>query len=499
MTPQTQELLSELENFCFERVNFRLYDERRCVAPQLLLKLSQLKIFGMQIPKSYGGLELNHTESFKLIAGIGKIDMTLGAWIGQNNSLGIRPLVNHGTLKQKEKYLPALARGEKLISFAATDPQSGSNVSGMTTLLKVTPEGLSLSGEKWFVGNALWADLFCVLSKYQGQDGLATHFTLSLIDSSNPGLKVQEELLTMGLRSSVQNIIRFEEARVSPEDIIGEITEGGKIAAETMALTRAGIGALALGGLQKCLDLAISFSKDRKIATGLLAENHWTKKILQDIQTKHAILDSIVSWIGTELDEGHQIPEEFFMAAKVGGSEYLWESVDQTMQLQGGRGYLESNQTPQLLRDARALRILEGPTEALRYHLGLLSRRKTKIENFFNLHHAQASSQLLSSSLKALETEDSKSLKEMDEAFLIFKGQLFEISLFHFCLSTSNKYSDIIRDGCTYWLKKEAERVILNANQYTTSILAHKDFEALLPHATLTDNFDKVEVYLKSN
>jgi alkylation response protein AidB-like acyl-CoA dehydrogenase len=497
MTHETRALLSELEKFCSEKVNFRLYDERRSMPPQLLLKLGQLKIFGMQIPKRYGGLELGHQESFELIAGIGKIDLTLGAWIGQNNSLGIRPLVGYGSLEQKEKYLPALAKGEKLISFAATDPQSGSNVSGMTAVLKKEIGFYRLSGEKWFVGNALWADLYCVLSKYQNESGLASGMSLCLVESSNPGLKIEEELLTMGLRSSVQNIIRFVDAKILPEEIVGDPTRGGLVAAETMSLTRVGIGALALGGLVRCIEIGTEYSRTRTISTGLLGNNTWTQNVLFGIEQKKNILYSMVSWIAEQLDQGFTLPDEFFMAAKLSGSEFLWEAADEVMQLQGGRGYLESNPTAQLLRDARALRILEGPSEALWYHLGLLSRRTKKIENYFQRHHDFEFMELLRTWVKRLEGEEFGNIKETDEGLLVFKGKIYSLALLCFSTSMAKLWETQAKALALTWLKNQADLVIQEAHFFAKAKNNFKFNNSEMNQVQSKSSKVKPEVYLK--
>ncbi|WP_229415085.1 acyl-CoA dehydrogenase family protein, partial [Massilia aurea] len=177
----------------------------------------------------------------------------------------------------------------------------------------------------------------------------------------------------MGMRAMVQNALRFDDVFVPDTHVLGQPGAGMEVARDAMAFARLGIGALCLGGMKRCAQLMLRYASRREVAGGRLLEHPVTLARLDDLTGAIGALEALVRALGAHDERGGAhggLPQEACMACKCVASELLWEAADMLMQLLGGRGYLEPNLAPLLMRDARVMRILEGPTEALYVHLG---------------------------------------------------------------------------------------------------------------------------------
>jgi alkylation response protein AidB-like acyl-CoA dehydrogenase len=374
---EVDELLSWVRDYANTRIDFRLQDERRCVQPHVVLDLGRKGILGgLGVPKAYGGLALTPRQVARTAEQLGAIDLGLTAWIGQNNWLGVQPIVDAGTDKQKEEFLPALATGRMLGSFALTERAAGSDPNAIqTTISQTSADTFRLSGEKSWIGNASWAGVVNVFAKQVDSDGRALGFTGCLVRPGTPGYVIGPELLTMGLRTGVQNRITFEDVQVPRSDLLGEPLGGFATMHRAMQRTRIGIGGASLGGMRRCLSFQHRYSSRRKTSRGLLKDYPAVVLALNTGVAKIETLATAVDQLA-RLEESlpvGAIPDQLHMCIKVAASEFLWEMADQTVQLLGARGYTESNEAPRFLRDARVFRVFEGPTETLDVFVGALS------------------------------------------------------------------------------------------------------------------------------
>jgi hypothetical protein len=210
------------------------------------------------------------------------------------------------------------------------------------------------------------------------------------------GLRIGEESLTMGLRGIMQNALHFEDVPVTARDVLGELGRGTEPADDAVMVARLGVGAIAVGGMKRCAQLMLRYAERRAVATGRLLHNPITLAKLSDLTAMIATLESLMETIAATLDSGHSIPREAAVIAKIAGSEFLWQAADDLMQLLGGRGYMDNNLASQLLRDARVLRIGEGPNESLKIFLGKSVLHTDKLEQFLRdrLHAPQLADQL---------------------------------------------------------------------------------------------------------
>lgn len=365
-TETVDRIIAWIRNYAETRINSRQIDERRCIPPHIALDFGEQGLMGMQIPKEYGGLGLNNEESLRIVEQLTAIDLTLAAFVGLNNSLGIRPILCHASDAVKDELLPKLASGRMLASFAITEPVAGSNPRSINARARDLGDGTwSISGEKSWIGSSAWAGIISVFAK--SDKGSVTGFA---IPQGTPGMRMGPEELTMGVRGMVQNTIYLDDARVSEEMMLGEVGKGMEIAQETMSMTRLGFGAIGLGGMRRCAQLMLRYASRRTISSGLLLDNPVTINRLNTLTMRIYALENYVLDIVRCIDKGISVPEETLMVCKILGTEYLFDAADDLMQMLGGRGYIETNMVPQLFRDARLTRIFEGPTETLNMHVG---------------------------------------------------------------------------------------------------------------------------------
>jgi alkylation response protein AidB-like acyl-CoA dehydrogenase len=383
---QLNNLLGWLRDYAARRINSQLIDERRTIAPHIVLDMGNQGLLGMQIPKTFGGrLELSNFELLRVQRQLGAIDLTLAFFVGLNNGLGVRPIQRFAQAHLKERYLPDLAAGRILGAFAISEDGAGSNPLALEATAQRGPDGFRVSGTKLWCGSASWAGVVSVFAKHVDNNGCSVGHIGLCVDASQLGMRVGAEALTMGLRGMVQNTVHFEDALIAPERVLGSQFAGLSVASDVMGFGRLGIAATAVGGLWRALQLMVRYSKRRQINTGLLYSHGHTQRVINNTLRAATLLGGFVDNIGYALDCNASIPADLHAAAKLLTSEALWEGVDAAMQMLGGRGYCENNGASQLLRDARITRLFEGPSETLASFLGqrLWQSKGTHLTQYF--------------------------------------------------------------------------------------------------------------------
>jgi alkylation response protein AidB-like acyl-CoA dehydrogenase len=329
-------------------------------------------LLGLQVAQQSGGLGLAHRDTMRVVEQLAAIDLSLATFTVNHNFLGIRPIQRHGSEALRDELLPILAQGRQLAAFALTEPGAGSNPQALAaTGAAQATGGWKLRGTKTWSGSAAWAGVINVFVKVVDPVRRASGITGFAVRSGTPGLRHGAEALTMGMRGMVQNSIRLEDVPVSSADLLGHVGAGMDAARDSLTYTRLAIGAKSLGGMKRSLQLMHRYAARREIATGRLLDSPITLARLSDLSAAVTALEALVGEICDSLDRGDSVPMEAYMACKTSGPEFLWKSVDGLVQTLGGRGYIETNIAPQLLRDARVFRVFEGPTETLNMFLGL--------------------------------------------------------------------------------------------------------------------------------
>ncbi|MDB5747722.1 MAG: AMP-dependent synthetase and ligase [Massilia sp.] len=363
-------MIAWFRQYAERRINSRLIDERRTIPPYIVLDLGNQGFFGLQVPREFGGMALATSDLMRVLEQVAAVDLTIATLIGVHNGLGVRPLLGFAPAAMRQRLLPGLATGRQLASFALTEPGAGSNPVGMRATATRVAGGWRLNGEKQWIGLASWAGLTTTFAKAVDEAGTPLGIGAFTVEADNAGLVQGPESLTMGMRGMVQNTIFFEDAFVPFDAMLLAPGEGMEVARDAMLFSRLGIGGICVGAMKRCAQLMARYAARREIASGVLAANGVSIVRLQDLASNIFAVEALVYAIADCVDSGASVPAEAYLACKTSATESLGHAADDLLQMLGGRGYIESNGAPQILRDARVLRILEGPTETLYAHLG---------------------------------------------------------------------------------------------------------------------------------
>ncbi|MCB9228008.1 MAG: AMP-binding protein [Deltaproteobacteria bacterium] len=356
-------------------------DKREQLPWELLETLASKGLLAMQLESQKGGLNLSSSEMFEIFKRVSEFDLCLGLLLVLNNNLGARSVLEFSQPDLRERYEKKLAQETCFLSFALTEIAAGSNPNGIKTKAVQVKGGWKLNGHKIYCGSAAWSQGISIFAKTYDIKGRFIGISGFFVEAKSFGLTHGRPAATMGMRGMIQNEFTLNDVFVPDSSVLGELGEGYHLAKSLMNKTRLSIGAMCLGGIQFCLNLIKSYVIDREIITGPMLGNYNVQKqisrIFQSYQSLSTFLESLIQ----QEDKEGELHPVFYATAKVLAPEILWQIIDQTVQLLGGRAYDEVNGLAKLLRDARVLRIFEGPTETLCYYLGsMVAHDKHSIE-----------------------------------------------------------------------------------------------------------------------
>ena len=360
------------------------------ISRQLLKKAGELGLSAVEIPEAYGGLEMDKVTAAVIADHIAKYASFATTW-GGHTGIGLLPIVYFGTEQQKEKYLPRLAAGEIVGAYALSEASSGSDALNCRARAALSADGKSyvLNGEKMWITNAGFADLFTVFAKVDGEK-----FTAFLVERTFPGFSIGAEEHKMGIRGSSTCPIVLNDCQVPVENVLGEIGRGHVIAFNILNIGRFKLGAMCVGGARTSLDHAIAYAKQRKAFGKVIADFGLVREKLANMATLTYVGESLVYRTVGMMDAALAVVdksspdaskqtlkaiEEYAVECsiiKVWASEMLSYVVDETVQIFGGYGFVEEYPAERVYRDARINRIFEGTNEINRLIItGFLLKR----------------------------------------------------------------------------------------------------------------------------
>lgn len=364
---RADDLIKWIRSYAVDRLNSRLMDERKTIPPYIVLDFSKMGFFGLEVPQELGGLGLKTSDVLRVYEQLAAIDLTLALMVGLHNSLACNPLLRHGSAALKKQLAPDLASGRCLASFALSEAGAGSDPRSMRSTAVKQQGGWLLNGEKRWIGSGGLVTLFC---RAVDNTGSPLGSMCVAIPSNTPGLRFGAEEMTMGVKAVTQTAIVCNNVFVPDSNVIGQPGEGLQIANDAMMNARLSIAAASVGVMKRCAQTSTRYASRRTISTGRLIDNPLSLVRIRELLANISIVESLVRCLAQMIDSGEEVAEEAYLISKILGPEFAWEAADRTMQMLGARGYVESSGVPQLLRDTRALRIFEGPTETLTMGVG---------------------------------------------------------------------------------------------------------------------------------
>ena len=340
-------------------------DEQERFPAETVEKMAKLGLFGIVIPKAYGGAGAGYREYIFAVEELSKHCATTGVILSAHTSLCAAPILEYGTEAQRQKYLPDLATGRKLGAFGLTEPNAGTDASNQQTVAVEMEDHYLLNGTKIFITNAGEAETYVIIA-VTGKGPKGPEMTAFIVEKAFEGFSFGKHEKKMGIRGSATRELIFENVKVPKENMLGKRGEGFKIAMKTLDGGRVGIAAQALGIAEGALDATVAYVKQRKQFGRPISAFQNTQFQLADMATKCAAARALV-YIAADAKQAKAPTLSVNAAqAKLFASETAMEVTTKAVQLHGGYGYTREYSVERMMRDAKITEIYEGTSEVQR-------------------------------------------------------------------------------------------------------------------------------------
>lgn len=367
--PETFKLLQDsLARFVKERLIpcERRVAEEDAIPADIVAEMRRLGLFGLSIPREYGGLDMTLEENVLLIRTLCRASAAFRSLTAGNVGVAAQTILLAGTESQKAEFLPRLASGETIASFCLTEPEAGSDAASLRTMAVREGGHYRINGTKRFITNSPQATLFVLLARTDPATKGANGISAFVVPGSTAGLSVGKPMKKMGQQGAQIADVIFEDCRIPATFLLGEREGAGfKTAMQVLDKGRLHIAAVALGIAERALDEAISYSMQRRQFGQSLANFQMVKAMLADSKAELYAATCMVLDAARRRDLDEDVTLEA-SCSKLFATEMCGRVVDRTVQIHGGSGYVGEFAAERLYRDARILRIYEGASDIQR-------------------------------------------------------------------------------------------------------------------------------------
>ena len=357
-------LLETVTRFVRERLRpiEPLVAEEDAIPSEIRQELAELGLFGLSIPEEFGGLGLTMEEEARVAFELGKTSPAFRSLIGTNNGIGSQGLIMDGTPEQKKLYLPRLASGELISSFALTEPEAGSDAASLRTSGKPVNGGYLLNGTKRYITNAPHAGLFTIFARTNNEKG-AKGVSAFLVEAGTPGLSVGNPDQKMGQKGSLTADVILENCFVPTSTLLGgKEGQGFKTAMKVLDRGRLHISAICVGMAERLIDDSLRYSMERKQFGQPIGDFQLVQAMLADSRTEAYAARCMVLETARQKDNGIDVSTDA-ACCKLFASEMVGRVADRAVQIHGGAGYMAEYGIERFYRDARLFRIYEGTSQ----------------------------------------------------------------------------------------------------------------------------------------
>jgi butyryl-CoA dehydrogenase len=343
-------------------------DEKEEFPTEIINVMAQSDLFGIFIPEDYGGLGMGTLELCIAVEEISRACLGVSTSYAAN-ALGTYPILLFGTDEQKEKYLPDIAAGKKLVAFGLTEANAGSDAAGIQTTAKLEGDEYVLNGTKQWITNGGEAGIYTIIAISDRAKG-ARGASAFVVEKGTPGFSFGKKEKKMGIRASATCELVFENCRIPKENIISREGMGFIVAMKTLDASRTGVGAQGVGVAQGALEEAVKFARQRVQFGHPIISFQAVQHMLADMATQVEAARSLVYSVARYADSGTKDVTKESAMAKLFATDTAMRVTTDAVQVMGGSGYMREYPVEKMMRDAKILQIYEGTNQIQRNVIG---------------------------------------------------------------------------------------------------------------------------------
>ncbi|MEK8049508.1 acyl-CoA dehydrogenase family protein [Ideonella sp. DXS22W] len=333
------------------------------IPEDIVQQMRELGLFGLTIPESFGGLGLTMEEEVRVLLELCQTSPAFRSVIGTTVGIGAMGILMDGTQAQKDQWLPKMATGEVMASFALTEPESGSDAASLRTTAIKDGDHYIVNGSKRYITNAPQAGVFTLMARTNPADKGAGGVSAFIVDAKSPGISLGKPDKKMGQRGAHTCDVVFDNVRVPAANLIGGVEgRGFKTAMKVLEKGRIHIAAVCVGVARRMLDDALKYAMERQQFGQKIAEFQLVQALLADSQAELYAAECMTLDAARKRDEGRDVALEA-SCCKMFASEMCGRVADRAVQILGGAGYMSEYGIERFYRDVRIFRIYEGTTQ----------------------------------------------------------------------------------------------------------------------------------------